>query len=74
MRRLHWIAQDLIDAALDRLGADHRWQIVDFLYRHGYNICITEAYFWAEAPLSGSFFDIKKQIRPKDCFWVGRDK
>lgn len=74
MCRLLWTIQGPIDAVLDRLTSEQRWKIADFLYRHGYNICITEAYFWSEDLLSGSFFDIKKQIRPKDCFWVRRDQ
>jgi hypothetical protein len=74
MRRLLWKLQDLVDAALGSLTSAQRWYLAEFLFQHGYNICITEAYFWSEDPRSGSFFDIKKQVRPKGCFWVERDR
>lgn len=58
MRRLLWKAQDLIDAALDRLNEDHRWQIVDLLMAYGLSKkCRASAYSWAYLNRD-SFFEV----------------
>jgi hypothetical protein len=61
MRRLLWKAQDLIDAALDRLNDEQRWKIIDFLMEHHIkNPCITSAACWSMWPGENSFFEISE--------------
>lgn len=53
-----WAAQDLINAALDRLRDDRRWQIVDLLMAYGLSKkCRGAAYSWAYWD-GESFFEV----------------
>lgn len=59
MRRLLWVVQDFIDAALDRIGEDCRWQVINFLMIHGMiGCCRVDGYFWATCIGDSSIFDL----------------
>jgi hypothetical protein len=54
-----WQAMDLIDATLDKLSDQQRWNIIDFLMDHKIkNSCIKNAVSWSMWPGDSSFFDI----------------
>jgi hypothetical protein len=44
---LIWFIQDLVEDFLDRLNGDQRWQLMEFLMRHGQDYCRVGAYEWA---------------------------
>ena len=61
MRCIAWWVQDLIDACLDRLSEDRRWQIIDWLMLHDISkACRVAAYIWATCIGSESIFDISE--------------
>ena len=61
MRRIAWWVQDLVDAGLDRLSEDRRWQIIDWLMLHDISkACRAAAYFWATCIGDDSIFEISE--------------
>jgi hypothetical protein len=64
---IRWKCEDLIDAALNRLSDNIRWQIVDFLMTRGIiKYCRCAAYLWSYER-EGSFFEIG------DCNLCGKE-